>query len=157
MTYGVDAYNIQSCVSVIILDPVLFFPLFLSFTPVFGFFSFLFSIPSFPYFFLLFFFPLPAYKMGLVPTSAAHLLRHFVEPCFPPFPPTMTTAVIDRYKIIKREERKNKKEKKDSIKHNHSHTTLNIIGTNPVRYFARRQQEILLSPALPSSSDVAMI
>ena len=43
----------------------------------------------------------------------------------------------------KREERKKKKGKKDSIKHNHAHTTLNIVGTNPVRHFACRQQEIL--------------
>ena len=33
--------------------------------------------------------------------------------------------------------------KKDSIKHNHAQTTLNIVGTIPVQHFARRQQEIL--------------
>ena len=57
MSYGVGAYNIQSCVSVIMLDTVLFSLPFLSFFPLFFIFSFLFSIPSSPYFFLLFSFP----------------------------------------------------------------------------------------------------
>ena len=43
----------------------------------------------------------------------------------------------------KREETKKKKEKKDGIKHNHAHTTLSFVGTNPVRHFACRQQKIL--------------
>ena len=55
MSYGVGAYNIQSCVSVIMLDTVLFSLLFLSFFPLFLFFHF-YSLsllsPIFSFFFL---------------------------------------------------------------------------------------------------------
>ena len=52
-------------------------------------------------------------------------------------------GIENRNEKRKKMEEKKRRVKKDSIMHNHAHTTLNIVGTNPVRNFACRQQKIL--------------
>ena len=85
MSYGVSAYNFQSCVSAIMLDTVLFSLLFLSFFPLSFIFSFLFSIPSFPYFFFFSPFP-PCLQNGVGAYERRSLARTLCRALLSAFP-----------------------------------------------------------------------